>query len=125
MSIAHKYKAGDPVRDLRCDVVPGVFRELHGEWATVRWEGKIVDSDIHVDNLRHETPEETAKRERIKSYRSWSRNKPELRHAGVRWNSGAVYVGDISTPAEMREAARELQLLADWFEKRPAERSGK
>lgn len=114
-----KYKPGDPVRDIRCDVIPGKFVDLQGQTATVRWEGKVVDSQIWIDDLRHETPEETSKRERIEAFRAWSRKQPDLRHSGVRWNSGAVYVNDISTPDEMRQAAAELLQLADWFAERP------
>lgn len=115
------YKPGDPVRDIRCDTIPGRFVDLYGQIATVRWEGKIVDSEIYIGDLRPETVEETAKREYIEAYRAWCARQPMARRVGVRWNNVAVYMGDVSTPEAMRQAAVELMLFADWFAEKPAE----
>lgn len=119
MTTAPKFSPGDHVRDRYCQSIPGVLRSHNDEYAVVRWEGKIVDSEIHIDNLRRETPEETAKREHIEAYRAWCAKQPTSRHVGVRWNNAAVYVGDLSSPEDMRQTAAELLQFADWFAERP------
>ena len=93
----------------------------------VRWDGYNEDHRVLIDDIRPETPEDVAKREHKERMATWSKAMPEVEWVNLRllshWGwidvTGADLRGTLHTPAEFRDAAREMTLLADWFEKRP------
>lgn len=107
---------------------PGVVtRPGRGTSVMVRWDGEDKDERVYLDGLRPEAAVDVAKREREQAMRAWRDRRPETKFARVeydpRWGRSHEETGILAsarTPDEMREAARELTLLADWFEQRPA-----
>ena len=126
---APRYKPGDRVAwndfGLRFGTVVKVARVT----AEVQRDGASKPERVSVDLLRLETAADVAKRERDADLRAWEASRPQLSHAKVAkpsiWGSslpiGAQIYGVLRTPAEMRQAADELRLLADWFEQKPKE----
>ena len=94
--------------------------------AWVHFDGTAAEDAerIPLDKLRLETQEDVARRTHRDSLVAWRSRRPVLRRMTVETNAwGAetsVALFRANTPEVMREAARELQELADWFEQRPA-----
>lgn len=130
MTTARKYAVGD--------------RVIHRRWATdragevtksapvyplVRWDGQKHAERTRADELRPETAMDVAAREHTHAMEAWRLARPKTAIAQVEYDSrwghardelGACFLR-CRTPAEMRTAADELRLLADWFEQRPKE----
>lgn len=124
---ATAYKPGDRVVALRWPrggagvmVKPAKVNPL------VRWDGQDEDKRVRLDDIRPETAEDIARRDHERAMRAWDDRRPEtsrVRVATAPYQGsdprGAEIIGSLKTPDEMRQAAAELLLLADWFAERP------
>lgn len=97
--------------------------------ALVRWDGSSGDERVNLQHLTPETAGHVATRLRAVVVEAWRSSCPKTTAVRVeydsRWGHGSDEIGvelrQCRSPAEMRTAADELRLLADWFEKRPKE----
>lgn len=92
----------------------------------VRFDGTEVDEKVYTDSLRLETAKDVQQRDFEQAMWKWRDEQPKTVLARVemsRSRSSPTEVGAsvnlCKTPDEMRHAAAELQLLADWFALRP------
>lgn len=102
--------------------------KVTASWRTDK--GKIRRDDLNM--LRRETEEDVAKRTRHEAMEAWFARRPDSVVATTLvattflsggYPSGPYPVGvevSASTPRDMRQAADDLRLLADWFEGRPS-----
>jgi len=105
----------------------GVIVKVAKDSAQVRFDGANKDEKLYLDSLRTETAEDVARRDHEAAMVKWRDQEPKTKLARVMMSAGYANQVEIGatmsnlakTPAEMREAARELVLLAGWFEKRP------
>lgn len=132
MTVDAKLKAGDRVvQRMFGSVHHGTLVKVNKVRSIVRIDGRSVDEHAYMGDLRAETAEDVAKRDRDAAMRAWLDREPATRHARVAtsssWGSSdpvGAQVYPVRTPDEMRAAARELDLLADWFAERPAKEQG-
>lgn len=122
MTATVKYAKGDRV--VRWSKAGTIIR-VAKTTARVCWDDELEDDTVNLASLQPETAEDIAKREHAERIKAWRAARPRCKYSAVQANwhgqeTGQVVLGP-RTPAEMREAARELQLLADWFEQRPKE----
>ena len=103
-----------------------ITRAGRGVSVQLRWDGANRDERVYLDNLRPETSDHVADREHAKRMNEWRKARPITNTAFIEYDyrSGTpkemgAQVRRVATPAEMREGARELLLIADWFETRP------
>lgn len=123
-----EYSPGDRIIYSDFGEKPGRVVKCARVTAVVRLDGRAKDERVPVHRLRPETVEDVAKREHEAAMRAWNDIKPSTLIARVDYFFGYGPVSDRQTgasasaknPAEMRLAARELELLASWFEKKPA-----
>jgi hypothetical protein len=124
--MSHKLKTGDRVICTNWGSRPGVIVKMAKMTALVRLDRSCSDTRESIDSLRAETAADVAKRAREVAMDAWqdARPRPKLAHVdNASYSSepagASVYL--VRTPDDMREAARELLLLADWFANRPVD----
>ena len=123
-----KYKSGDRVSWRDFGLHFGSIIKVSRVTAEVQRDGASKPERVQVSKLRCETAGDVAERESAFRMEAWRQSRPAIRIAQVVVNfqrfpaveTGSVNVG-ARTPAEMRQAADELRLLADWFEQKPKE----
>lgn len=104
-----------------------VTKTGRGASLLVRWDGGSEDERVNDGHIRPETPDDVAEREVRRAVQQWQIDRPKvsiasLQSAGYSNHlTGQVICGP-RTPDEMRQAAKELEALADWFERRPKEK---
>lgn len=128
-----KFSKGDRVIGLDCFKrgKGGIVVKPAPKFPLVRFDGEDADERANSDDLRAETPDDVAARARAVAFAEWQRREPQTKKLAVKTpgafsigsHTGVVMHGLLRTPAEMREAARELEALAAWFETKPPERS--
>lgn len=128
IAMNEKLKAGDRVVTSSVVRRHGTIVRVSKVSALVHFDGDDRDDNrrVYINALRRETAADVARRDHEDAMRAWRARQPETRRARVTsptsWSNsdpnGAVVYG-VATPDEMREAARELALLADWFAGRP------
>lgn len=105
---------------------PGTIVKASKVSAQVRLDGANKDERVDLDSIRPETAVDREKREHAARMKEWEYSQPphgvvsiERDRSWYRTNKVTGFAVSARTPAEMRQAADELRLLADWFEQRP------
>jgi hypothetical protein len=120
-------KTGDRVICTNWGSRPGVIVKLAKMTALVRLDRSCTDTRESIDSLRAETAADVAKRAHEVALAAWNATRPTTTIAQVEVSrscshpsqSASVFMA--RTPDDMRAAASELLLLADWFATRPAD----
>lgn len=91
----------------------------------VKWDSGREER-VRVENVRPESREDIARREKERALAAWRNARPESQHVNAQSTSfasstpsGVCIHRQLKTAAEMREAAEELRAMADWFDKKP------
>lgn len=128
MTTAKKFAPGDRVASTVYGQRFGLVQRVDRGKIFVLWDGNSTAERARADALRDETAVDIAERDHRQAMRAWREARPCTEVArplhSMRWGDDSVIgatVGLVKTPAEMRTAADELRLLADWFDARPKE----
>jgi hypothetical protein len=116
------FKPGDRVIDKSFGTRAGHIVKPARTSATVKFDGKEEPERVYLNSLRPETVEDVAKRVRGERMRQWRDEQPRLSVVTVSRSWGGDEEGvsmHARTPDEMRRAADELRMLADWFDAKP------
>lgn len=92
--------------------------------ASVRFDGETVDQRVDLESLRPETEDDIAKRDHHTAMQTWRGRRPKTTHTHSMHPNPEETGAEVfaKTPDEMRAAAAELLLLADWYDAKPPPR---
>ena len=122
-----KFKPGDRVIDTQWRSRPAAVATCARVYARLRYDespGEVKSA--RIEDLRAETPADVSKREHAKALAEWRDSRPATAVAKVDYGSSYSTSQDARgasatarTPGEMRQAAREMLEIADWFDRKP------
>jgi len=106
----------------------GTIRKVMKHTARVRYDDSEEEETENLTSLTPETAKDIARREYESALKAWMLSRPRTQRATIqlapRFRGPPKMSGVLvsaQAPAEMRQAADELRLLADWFEQQPKE----